>query len=198
MARRQFSVSCFCFWFSCCGLPMLRRAGNLTSFLKLYKMTEGIFTLHLAMCSGSVSIWSTWRLQHLPAQRLEAKSMVHLEFILKVFTRILPRCPSHVIESHDVQSHVCSHMMRLCQLRGVVCCFLQQQSPTEPWGTMCREKRQWLSCLLSPPLFLSLFLFSRQFSFKWRRPPSALTSTASNSSVVSSYKFIVSSKDAFY
>lgn len=105
MARRQFSVSCFCFWFSCCGLPMLRRAGNLTSFLKLYKMTEGIFTFHLAMCSGSVSIWSTWRLQHLPAQRLETKSMVHLEFNPKVFTRILPRCPSHVIESHDVQSH---------------------------------------------------------------------------------------------
>lgn len=107
MARRQFSVSCFCFWFSCCGLPMLRRVGNFTSFLKLYKITEGIFTLHLAMCSRSVSLWSTQRLRHLPAQRREAKSMVHLEFNPKVFTRILPSCPSHVdvIELRDVQSH---------------------------------------------------------------------------------------------
>lgn len=127
--------------------------------------------------------------------------MVHLEFNLTVFMRILPRCPSpvDVIELHDVQLHVCSHMMLLCQLRGVVCCFLQQQSPTNPWGTMHREKRQWLSCLLSPPLLsLSLFLFSMQFSFKWQGLPSALTSTASNLSVVSFYKFVVSSKDEFY
>lgn len=72
IARRQLSIFCFCFWFSCCGLPMLRRVGNFTSFLKLHKNTEEIFTSHLAMCSGSVSLWS--RLQHPPAQRLGAKS----------------------------------------------------------------------------------------------------------------------------